>query len=75
MVDSDLSKIKKKRPKIAISLSLDKKNMDILKEDMKKAEEESGEEITLSSVFDYFLSQFVKSIKTREENEKENGKL
>ena len=71
MVETDLSKVKKKRPKVSISLSLDKKNIDILREDMKKAEEESGEEITLSSVFDYLLNQFVKAIKKEDDTNAE----
>lgn len=74
MVETNLSEVKRKRPKVSVSLSLDKKNIDILREDMKKAEEESGEELTLSGVFDYLLKQFVNKIKQRNDEKKEDDK-
>lgn len=69
MVDIDLSGVKKKRPKISVSLSLDKENIEFLKEDMEKV----GEGITLSGVFDFWLSTFVKSIKKQREQEEIKG--
>lgn len=67
MVETDLSGVKKKRPKVAVSLSLDKENIEFLKEDMGK----HGEAITLSGVFDFWLERFVKSLKEQREQESE----
>ena len=74
MIDTDLSEVEKKRPKISVSLSLDKENIEFLKKDMEK----HGEGITLSGVFNYWLKRFVESIKKQQEEQKKetdkNGK-
>lgn len=67
MVETDLSEIKKKRPKIPVSLSLDKENIEFLKKDM-----ENHERVTLSGVFDYWLEKFVVSIKEKRAKEEQS---
>lgn len=69
MVEIDLSKVKQKKPKVAVSLSLDKANVEFLK----KYIEKHFEHMTLSSVFDDFLEGMVESIKKSDE-EKEKSK-
>ncbi len=70
MVDTDLSGVEKKRPKVAVSLSLDKENIEFLKKDIEK----HGEGITLSGVFNYWLKKFVEAIKKQQaEQEKKEG--
>ena len=71
MVDTDLSKVERKRPKVAVSLSLDKGNIEFLKKDIEK----QGEGMTLSGVFDYWLRKFVKAIKKRRGEEKEENEI
>jgi|GEM_PF-3101561 len=64
MTEIDLSKVPPKKPKIAVSLSLDKENIEFLKEDIEKNAKEG---VTLSAVFDYWLEHFVSEIKKRKE--------
>ena len=65
MPEIDISKVPPKKPKIAVSLSLDKENIEFLKEDIKKSAKEG---VTLSAVFDYWLEHFVSEIKKRKED-------
>ena len=68
MVKIDPSKIKPKKPKISVSLSLDKENIKYLKEDIEKY----AEGVTLSAVFDDILEKVVSNLKQiREKNGKE----
>lgn len=75
MTETDLSKVQPKKPKIAVSLSLDKENIELLKEDIEKHAQEG---VTLSGVFDYWLEHFVVELKKKKEEksvkkEEKNG--
>jgi len=75
MTETDLSKVPPKKPKIAVSLSLDKENIEFLKEDIEKSAKEG---VTLSAVFDFWLEHFVIEMKKRkqeksEKKEEKNG--
>jgi len=70
---TDFENIPQKKPKASVSLSLDKENVDFLKEDIGKY----GDGITLSSVFDFLLNDFInirkKTIeKQRQQKNQEN---
>jgi hypothetical protein len=74
MVETDLSNVPEKKPKASVSLSLDKENIDFLKEDLERHSKETGKELTLSGVFDYWLEQFVAAIKEANEKKKHSKK-
>lgn len=65
----DLGDIKKKK-KTAISITVDKENLESLKEDMKKYGLGDG---SVSAVFDAFLKSIVENIKKKKESEKKEG--
>ncbi len=68
MTNGDLSKIKQKKPKIAVSLSLDKENVEFLKKHL----EENYKYLTLSRVVDDDLQDLITKIKISQEKKKES---
>ncbi len=68
---SGFERLKKKKKKVGISITVDEENLNYLKEDMKK---EGAEGITLSSVFDMLLEDFVEFIKGENEKRDKKGK-
>jgi len=70
---ADLSDIKPRKPKVSVSLSLDKENIDFLKGEIDKINEQENMGLTLSSVFDYLLDNFVNKLKEESENGEEKA--
>jgi hypothetical protein len=71
MVDIDPAKMQPKRLKTPISLSLDKENLDYLKDDVEKR---APEGVTISAVFDGILEMVVTNLKKRREKEAQEKK-
>ena len=67
MVEIDPANMKPKKSKVGVSLSLDKDNLDYLKDDIEK---NAPEGLSLSQVFDEILESVVTSLKVRREIEK-----
>lgn len=68
----DIEELKKKKKKTAISITINKENLDYVKKDMKK----NNVDISTSGLFDMLLDNFVKFLKDRNKEgtkEKKNG--
>jgi len=66
----DIDKLKKKKKKTAISITINKDNLDYVKNDMKK----NKVDVSTSALFDMLLENFVKFLKDRNKEKETNGK-
>ena len=62
----NIEKIKKKRRKVVVSLSLNAENLEILKKDLKK------HNLTLSGLFDVVLEDIISGMKKNKKKEGDN---
>ena len=71
LVDNfDIEELKKRKKKTAISITINKENLDYVKKDMKK----NNVDISTSGLFDMLLDNFVKFLKDRNKEKKSNDK-